>query len=38
MEKLCTICGQVVTPCEDGSCPICGASSEFLEEVEEKDE
>lgn len=31
----CTVCGEEVTPNEDGSCPICGAPAEMLEPVEE---
>ena len=34
-KYLCTVCGQIVTPNEDGSCPICGAPAEMLEEVKE---
>lgn len=34
----CKICGQVVTPLPDGSCPICGAPAEMLVLVHDKDE
>ena len=37
-KYLCKMCGQVVTPLPDGSCPVCGASKEFLEPVEDQDE
>ena len=26
----CMLCGQIVTPNPDGSCPICGADKEYL--------
>lgn len=35
-KYLCTVCGQVVTPNEDGTCPICGAPFELLEPVEDE--
>lgn len=38
MKYLCNVCGQIVTPDEDGNCPICGAGPEALEEQEESDE
>ena len=34
----CQICGQVVVPAADGSCPICGAPHEMLVKVDDKDE
>lgn len=34
----CKICGQVVTPAADGSCPICGAPKAMLVPVSERDE
>ncbi len=34
----CKICGQIVTPLPDGSCPICGAPVEMLVEVDDADE
>ena len=34
----CAICGQIVTPLPDGSCPICGAPHEMLVKIEDKDE
>ena len=37
-KYICKICGQKVKPLPDGSCPICGAPSEMLMPVEDKDE
>lgn len=34
----CKICGQVVTPLADGSCPICGAPREMLVLIQDSDE
>ena len=34
----CKICGQVVTPLPDGSCPICGAPAEMLVLAVDKDD
>lgn len=34
----CQICGQVVTPAADGSCPICGAPHEMLVKLDNPDE
>jgi len=34
----CQICGQVVTPAADGSCPICGAPHEMLVKIDNPDE
>ena len=34
----CTICGQIVTPLPDGSCPICGAPREMLKPYIDKDD
>lgn len=34
----CQMCGQVVTPNPDGSCPICGAPKEMLVPVRDQDE
>ena len=34
----CAICGQIVTPLPDGSCPICGAPKEMLKPYIDKDE
>lgn len=34
----CKICGQVVEPLPDGSCPICGAPKEMLVLVREDEE
>lgn len=34
----CQVCGQVVTPAPDGSCPICGAPKEMLVPLRDKDE
>ncbi len=34
----CKICGQIVTPLPDGSCPICGAPSDMLVPVSDSDE
>lgn len=34
----CTICGQIVTPLPDGSCPICGAPKEMLKPYIDKDD
>lgn len=37
-KYICKLCGQIVTPLPDGSCPICGASSDMLEPYQDKDE
>lgn len=37
-KYVCNMCGQVVTPLPDGSCPVCGASKEFLVPVQDEDE
>lgn len=37
-KYLCKLCGQVVEPLEDGSCPVCGASEDMLEPVEEEEQ
>ena len=37
-KYICKICGQVVTPLPDGSCPVCGAPKEMLEPLEEDEE
>ena len=34
----CALCGQVVTPLPDGSCPICGAPKEMLKPYIDEDE
>ena len=34
----CKICGQIVTPLPDGSCPICGAPVEMLVPMPDKDD
>lgn len=34
----CKICGQVVKPLPDGSCPVCGAPKEMLIKIEDEDE
>lgn len=34
----CKICGQIVTPLPDGSCPICGAPEDMLTKVSDQDE
>lgn len=34
----CKICGQLVTPLADGSCPICGAPREMLVLEQDRDE
>lgn len=34
----CKVCGQVVKPSPDGSCPICGAPKEMLIPLPDKDE
>lgn len=34
----CKICGQIVTPLPDGSCPICGAPAEMLVPMPDKDD
>ena len=34
----CAICGQIVTPLPDGSCPICGAPKEMLKPYIDKDD
>ena len=26
----CLVCGQIVVPNEDGSCPVCGAPADML--------
>lgn len=31
----CTICGEIVVPNPDGTCPICGAPFEALVPVDE---
>ena len=31
----CLICGEIVVPNEDGSCPICGADADSLVPVDE---
>lgn len=38
MKYLCNVCGQVVTPDENGCCPICGAGPDEMEEVTEDEE
>lgn len=38
MKYLCKICGQVVTPLPDGSCPVCGAPKEMLVPMRDKDD
>lgn len=37
-KKLCKLCGQIVTPLPDGSCPICGAPAEMLADAPDQDE
>ncbi len=32
----CMMCGQIVVPNEDGSCPFCGAPKECLVPLEEE--
>lgn len=27
----CALCGEIITPDENGNCPICGAGPEYLE-------
>ena len=34
----CALCGQIVTPLPDGSCPICGAPKEMLKPYIDEDE
>ena len=34
----CALCGQIVSPLPDGSCPICGAPKEMLKPYIDKDE
>lgn len=34
----CKLCGQIVKPLPDGSCPICGASKEMLEPYIDRDD
>ncbi len=34
-KYLCKVCGMIVTPNPDGSCPICGAPFEMLVPVDE---
>lgn len=34
----CKICGQLVEPLPDGSCPICGAPSEMLVPADDDEE
>lgn len=34
----CKMCGQIVKPLPDGSCPICGAPKEMLVPYPDKDE
>lgn len=31
----CTVCGAIVVPNEDGSCPVCGAPKEMLVPVDD---
>lgn len=31
----CPVCGEIVEPNEDGSCPICGAPADMLIPVDE---
>jgi rubrerythrin len=31
----CLICGQIVEPNEDGTCPICGAGEDMLVPVDD---
>ena len=31
----CLLCGEIVIPNEDGSCPICGADADQLVPVDE---
>lgn len=38
MKYLCKICGQIVNPLPDGSCPICGAPKEMLVPYRDKDD
>lgn len=35
---ICKMCGQIVKPLPDGSCPICGAPKEMLEPYIDKDD
>lgn len=37
-KYICKMCGQIVKPLPDGSCPICGAPSEMLEPYADSDE
>jgi len=34
----CKICGQLITPNPDHTCPLCGAPKEFLIPIRDKDD
>jgi rubrerythrin len=38
MKYRCKVCGQIIEVEEGDSCPICGASPDRLEPLEEKEE
>lgn len=38
MKYRCKICGQLVKPLPDGSCPICGAPHEMLVPAHDADD
>lgn len=35
-KYVCKVCGQIVEPLEDGSCPVCGAPADQLYPAEEE--
>lgn len=37
-KYLCKMCGQIVEPLPDGSCPVCGAPREMLVPVADEDD
>ena len=37
-KYLCKMCGQIVEPLPDGSCPVCGAPREMLVPAPDQDE
>ena len=37
-KYVCKICGQIVKPLPDGSCPVCGAPREMLVKCLDKDD